>query len=73
MKYFAAHEGSKHTAICKETHKSLVKSNLDLSRLEREKKKYWEGYLDLRVFKGYLSFGSLMLINCCHFSVGLRE
>lgn len=39
MKYFAAHEGSKPTAICKETHKSLVKSNLDLSRLERGKKK----------------------------------
>lgn len=38
MKYFAAHEGSKPTAICKETHKSLVKSNLDLSRLERGKK-----------------------------------
>lgn len=74
MKYFAAHEGSKPTATCKETHESLVKTNLDLSRLERKKKKfYWEGYLDLRVFKGYLSFGSLMLINCYHFSVGLRE
>lgn len=39
MKYFAAHEGSKPTATCKETHESLVKTNLDLSRLERKKKK----------------------------------
>lgn len=73
MECFAAHEGSKPTTICKETYESLIKSNQDLSRLKREKKITWEGHLDLIVSKGYLSFGNLTLINCFHFSVGLRE
>lgn len=73
LEWFAAYEGVKHSTICKDTQDSLIKSNQNLSGLERERRLPEKGISTSEPSKGSLSLGVLLIVNCCLFPEGLRD
>lgn len=56
LEWFIVYEGSEFSIICSEICESLIKCNLNILRLERERKLFGKDIWILKVFKGYFFF-----------------